>query len=128
MTDRIFIQITRTEARRIKKAAPRDVLDQIAKDKFTSCSGFISYYDPDVSTWGRVDEWDQNQLGALIEAFVAEHELMEDARCNGMVEQWLYEENAPVLNRLIKIREYLQLREARPDTPRAGGIDRPGEE
>lgn len=71
---------------------------QVARAWFTSRDGFISFYSPDIYDWGPVDQWDHNQLGALLQAYMnqehpdrygvnfsseSESELTETLRCNG---------------------------------------------
>ena len=45
-------------------------MDDVAKEEFTSRSGFVSFYDPDYRTWGSVATWDYHQLCALFEAYI----------------------------------------------------------
>lgn len=108
----------------------RNELDVVAADMFTSRSGFISHYSPDVSDWGNdVADWDYNQRGALLRAaanmIIADGEnfdqekefaLMEGARCNGAIDRYIWAnttDNAKTGNRCDKIARYLASREAR---------------
>ena len=68
-TDRIFCHITAHDVNMLYAITPTSELILTAKDRHTSCSGFISSYDPDVSTWGKVNTWDCNQLETLLLAF-----------------------------------------------------------
>lgn len=94
-------------------------LDQAARDRHMSRSGFISFYSADWRSWGEVEGWDHNQLQTLIEAYVQdtrsepdETGLMESARCNERIEGWV-ESNTPGIERLYRIHDYLRRREER---------------
>ena len=106
-TDRLFARITRDSLAKIARAVllDPDYRKEFAANcarKFKSRDGFISHYDHDWRTWGRVSEWDYNQLGVLLLTFVEieqggywefynEIELMEDARGNGKFWDWFHE-------------------------------------
>lgn len=121
-TDRVFCAISESEVARLLKETPADVLKKTAADMFTSRDGFSSFYSPDVSDWGWTNEWDHNQVGCLVAAFVssirpdfdqyAELSLMEDAECNGYIWNWI-DENTPTIDRLYKVFNYLELRAER---------------
>jgi len=124
-TDRIFATIEESEARRILAATAPDVLAAVAKESFTSRDGFCSFYSPDVADWGDVSNWDHNQLGAMIAAYVAqqcdsrdgfdqwaEFALMESAQGNGRIDAML--DNAiDGVERLYRVCDYLRRRGAR---------------
>ena len=85
-TDRIFAHISMDEIKRIYSLVDKDDFEEVAKECFTSCSGFISFYSPNIETWGNIETWDHNQYGALLTAYVGEieeHHLMEGFWCNG---------------------------------------------
>lgn len=118
-TDRVFIELPPEEARRMMRATSLASLDQVARDRHTSRSGFISFYSANWRTWGELEGWDHNQLQTLIEAYVQdtrseldETGLMEGARCNGRMERWV-ESNTPGIERLYRIHDYLRRREER---------------
>jgi hypothetical protein len=118
-TDRIFIELPLEEAQRIMRETSTDSLDQVAGERHTSRSGFISFYSPDWRTWGDVTNWDHNQLQTLVEAHVRDTQgeleeacLMENARGNGRLEDWIAD-NTPGIDRLRRIHDYLRTREAR---------------
>lgn len=130
-TDRLFAKFDADALRAwMARADIRAELDIVAAGMFTSRSGFISYYSPDVNSWGDdVADLDYNQRGALLRAvanvliadgedFGQSHEfdLMEDARCNGWLDSWIWNnttDNAKTGNRCDKIARYLAAREAR---------------
>ena len=112
-TDRIFAEISEDEVRRVFSEVDPDDLTAIAKERFTSCDGFISFYDPDWRTWGDVLEWDHNQVGTLLQALVggefdqwAEFYLMSSACENGRMEDWLSE--GEKVQRLLRIHDRIQ--------------------
>lgn len=70
-TDRIFVNLTSEAVLNIIRCTDKDILKTVIKERFTSYDGFNSFYSNDVFEWGSIIEnWDHNQLGALLEAFV----------------------------------------------------------
>lgn len=72
-TDRIFMKIpTRTILALEDKSQDENhsTLDSLVKQRFTNYDGFYSHYSNELDEWLKlpVDEWDHNQLGALLEA------------------------------------------------------------
>ena len=65
-TDCIYCHITAHDINVLYALVSMSALTRIAKDRHSSGSGFISSYDPDVSTWGTVNTWDHNQLETLL--------------------------------------------------------------
>jgi hypothetical protein len=118
-TDRLFIELPLEEAQRIMRETSTTSLAQVAGERHTSRSGFISFYSPDWRTWGDVTSWDHNQLQTLVEAHVRDTQgeleevcLMENARGNGRLEDWI-SDNTQGIDRLRRIHDYLRAREAR---------------
>lgn len=128
-TDRIFVEISTDEVRRIFSEVPRLELRIKAEEMFTSRSGFTSYYDPDYSTWGGVEDWDHNQLLCLLTTMAdvddicpsgddfdswAQFALMEDDQCNGrfdtILEDAMCVDHKEEANRLWNISYYLRQR------------------
>lgn len=124
-TDRVFITLPESEVTRILSVTPRATLDDVAREMFTSRSGFISHYSPDVDAWGPLEEWDHNQCFALLSAYVlhmrdgeafdswAEYSIMEHCSCNGYLDNWLGENAEDGMRRLWNVCDYLRAREAR---------------
>ena len=119
-TDRIFCEISIDEVVRIAGLVDRKKLGELARERFTSRSGFISHYSSEVEDWGTLEEWDHNQIGTLVEAFIGEFEewsIVEDFNGNGEVSNWIYgsvpTEKRAELNRLFRIADYLRHRENR---------------
>jgi len=118
-TDRLFVELPLEEVQRMMRETSTNSLDQVAGERHTSRSGFISFYSPDWSTWGDVTGWDHNQLQTLVEAYVRDTQgeleeagLMESARGNGRLEEWIAN-HTPGIERLYRVHDYLRTREAR---------------
>ena len=122
-TDIIYCTISADDAAWLFDTCDKTLLAKIARETFTSRDGFASFYEPDFTEWGDILTWDHNQLGVLVRAQVAdknpdfdawaESELMEDAQCNGGIDNWIFESNPEKLNRLAGINIYLNKREGR---------------
>jgi len=70
-TDEIICEIELSEVERIFNETNDKNLRESIRDKFTSCSGFISHYKNDLDLWPKnLEEWDMNQVYALIDAYV----------------------------------------------------------
>lgn len=106
-TDRLFARITRDSLAKIAREVLRSpsglrLFETNCALRHKSRDGFISHYDYRWKTWGRVSEWDHNQLATLLLSyaeiekggdweFYDEVELMEDARGNGKFWGWFHE-------------------------------------
>lgn len=104
-TDRVFAKVTRSALARIAIGTDRDTLTRIAEKRHTSRSGFVSFYSPDWRTWGRLSQWDHNQLATLLLAYLAtargeewdqwaEFELMDSYLCNGGTHSALWSDSS----------------------------------
>lgn len=121
-TDRIFCRVPLEVCTRLESELPDNALADQAREMFTSRDGFTSFYSADIDEWGDIAEWDHNQIGCLIAAYIAhvdpdfdghtEYALMEDAQCNGNVWGWI-EESTPSISRLYKVWNYLNDRAER---------------
>lgn len=122
-TDVIVCSISRVDLRAIYKATDRQKLTDHVRESCTSRSGFISFYDPDIKTWGQVDNWEMPQIELLLDVYCEQetdaadfndYELysMDGYRGNGYFENWLCEA-CPISDRLFAIHDYLQTRDAR---------------
>ena len=119
-TDRIFAKISKRNAAKLYRKCDKTILDRIIKERFTSYDGFISFYDANRNAWGALNTWDHNQLEcillALIEQFFNEdweQSIIEDWSGNGIISNWMYEGLDDEGKRLIKIADYLIMREER---------------
>lgn len=119
-TDRIFAKITHKDAIKLYKQVDRELLQKVAKARFTSYGGFISSYSPDVKSWGPLRTWDHNQVGTLIAAAVEqigtddwEWSLVEGMSGNGRASEALYSGLNEKGKRIDKVAYYLRQREER---------------
>lgn len=129
-TDRVFGNIEHQHLQRIARETPPDVMKSHAKRMFTSCSGFCSHYRNTVEEWDGFDDWDHNQLGCLLAAFIdhtqdGDHELREfqcdysseiHSNCWNDLENALYPDTEE-MQRIWKIHDYLREREERRSPP-----------
>lgn len=132
-TDRIFVNISEDSIRKMWKAVDKAELDKLIRERFTSYSGFSSFYDNSLEAWLAVEQrgwdkkkrkikvtdWDHNQLGTLIECLWEqchlgsregvwrEHELMEHAIGNGVLDNLIYdnmdEEGRAIVKRAYQV-------------------------
>jgi hypothetical protein len=124
VSDRTFINITEASLLKAYAEVDKGVLIDVAKHRHTSYDGFYSFYNPDVSVWGPVTEWDLNQIGTLLQALAEDtvggefdgwqqYELMEQSMCNGVLDEIICRNGGTKLERLLKIRDYLEDRKER---------------
>jgi len=121
-TDRIFANIELSDLHAIRNRLDEWRIRELVREKFTSRSGFISFYSADLDDWGDLATWDHNQCGTLLECLAnndctdfdqcEEYDLMESSRSNGEFEGWI-ESATPNIQRLYKIHDYLETRAAR---------------
>jgi hypothetical protein len=115
-TDRIFVDVTPESVTKLFATVDKDVLRQYIKEEYTSRSGFISFYSPDLNEWpADVTEWDHNQLGTLISVAVDfdEEKYMEELNGSGDVDNWVYSALNEKGTRLSNIAVYLRARQER---------------
>ena len=126
-TDRLFATISFSEVTRLKREVDPKELQRVATANLTSYEGFISWYDPDVSTWGPTRQWDHNLVGLLLQAHAneqhgdpfdnwAEYALTEDFHANGDLDSWVCQAT-PSIDRLYKVYNYLVRRGERQVQP-----------
>jgi len=122
-TDRIFVTIDRKSLAKIIRLVKGERLNNKAREMFTSRSGFISYYSNNVSDWGKIEEWDHNQIGCALEAlfdyYEAEENIdleeaaLEDISEDSGLDNILYDCVSEKSGRAINIFEYLRRRQER---------------
>lgn len=123
-TDRIFVNLTRDDLARLWRGVDKGEFSKACRDRFTSRDGFISHYSADWKTWGRLSDWDHNQIGTLLGVYAeteqggdwdqwAEYSLMEDCAENGDIENWIWENSEKDLARAVNAWDYLQERAKR---------------
>lgn len=99
-TDEIICEISEADVLKMFDSTPRESLIEYAAARHTSRDGFSYVYDPDISTWGGVLEWDQVQLTTLMMAYMehehswysgdyAEMNIVEDWFGSGIIGNWL---------------------------------------
>ena len=74
-TDRLYAHIEPDKVQAMFEQTNQGALAARIKERFTSCDGFISFYSNDVTVWLEkpLDQWDPNELGTLLEAFLSQH-------------------------------------------------------
>lgn len=78
-TDLIFCTIDSAEVERLYFECNKDNLNNLITKKFTSRSGFISFYDNSLAAWGSdLSKWDANQVGTLIESSIEYHNYFDE--------------------------------------------------
>lgn len=129
-TDRIFAKLSRADFCKLLKKVRGAKLKEMAKEVFTSRSGFISFYSNRISDWGRIDTWDHNQCGAVLAAAVRLfeqegcQEFLNLSSCNideviaedityEEVEEWLIAAAGEKAKRALTINDYLRQRSER---------------
>ena len=77
-------------------------MPEMVRKRFTSRSGFISFYESDFSLWSKnLEEWDCNETGTLFEClFQGEFQdttfaVLECMQGNGEVSEAIYEATTP---------------------------------
>lgn len=95
-TERIFAYITQDDAKTLFDAVDCEVMDQMVKERFTSRSGFISFYNNNLREWMKtpLERWDHNQLGTLLLALIEQHGMTDDydhAICCNMAENSVFD-------------------------------------
>lgn len=71
-TDRVFCYIRLSHVKAMLKAVDKDIFAKFIKDRFTSRSGFISFYPNDIAEWlaKPIKTWDHNEIGTLLECAI----------------------------------------------------------
>jgi hypothetical protein len=113
-TDRIYVEIELAEVRRLYTEIDKGVLRKLVKERCSSRNGFISFYPNNVDVWSDdLEKWDHNMLGIMFEAWIEttqteldELDVMEVARSNGKVEEWIFANMKPE-----DVTKYNQLRQ-----------------
>lgn len=78
-TDRLFAEIEFDFVRHMLATVNSQDLEDRIKEKFTSRSGFVSFYSNDINQWITKDliHWDINEVGTLFEVYL-EQEVSEE--------------------------------------------------
>lgn len=70
-TDRIFVQMPLYVLQRIFSRSDKEALHATFQARFTSCDGFVSYYEPQIPD-KPLKQWDHNELGTLLMSALGE--------------------------------------------------------
>ena len=72
-TDRIFVMVDEAAILALYDKVDEATLRRIIEERFTSCSGFVSFYSNSLDLWpSNVLEWDVNQVCTLLMCFLPE--------------------------------------------------------
>lgn len=119
-TDRIFVKVSRDSVRAMFKLVDKTILTRVAAENHTSCSGFISFYNPDYTSWGALDKWDHNQIKTLLDALTEEfldeeweYKICEQVQEMCVVENPVYDGLTAEGKRIVGVADYLRKREER---------------
>lgn len=74
-TDRIFCRVPLAQIEAMRAAVSPGTFAAVLREMFTSRDGFISFYSNDPDRWNAkpLGEWDHNETGALLVAYVRDH-------------------------------------------------------
>ena len=80
-SDVIYAYIDEGVVRRLLDDLEESKLADMIRERFTSRSGFISFYPNRIERWKEkpLEEWDYNEVGTVLEAYVAQ---VEDFECD----------------------------------------------
>lgn len=76
-TDEIEVYIKSEDVDKLATVKNSDTLRNIIKRRFTSRDGFCSFYSNDIDEWNEkeISEWDEIELGTLLDAWIVENDL-----------------------------------------------------
>lgn len=76
-TDEIECYIKSEDVDKLATVRNSDTLKNIIKQRFTSRDGFCSFYSNDIDEWNEkeISEWDEIELGTLLDAWIVENDL-----------------------------------------------------
>lgn len=79
-TDEIYCFLNEEDLQKISSVLNSDTLEKLIKERFTSRDGFISFYSNDLEVWKEkeVEDWDELELGTLLDAWLIENQLNDD--------------------------------------------------
>jgi len=75
-TDEIYCFMNEEDVKKISSVLETETLKKLIKQRFTSRDGFCSFYSNDIDEWKEKDvmEWDEIELGTLLDAWLKENE------------------------------------------------------
>ncbi len=76
-TDEIEVYIKSEDVEKLATVSKSDTLKNLIKQRFTSRDGFCSFYSNDIDEWNEKEfpEWDEIELGTLLDAWIIENDL-----------------------------------------------------
>jgi hypothetical protein len=76
-TDVIVCEISAKDVKKLSTSLNSETLRDIIKRRFTSRDGFILFYSNDVEEWKekKLKDWDDIELGTLLEAWIIDNDL-----------------------------------------------------
>lgn len=119
ITDRIFASISELDFRKLYNSVDKIALGNLVSGRFTSRSGFISYYSSNFTDWpDDIAQWDHNQAGTVLELAAIERDWDEgeyacEVNDSGSLDNWLDAAMDERGQRLLRIASYLRERDAR---------------
>lgn len=99
-TDRIFAYISRQDITALAMAMDIRKFNEVIKERHSSRSGFISFYDTDLHEWFNkpLDQYDCNELETVLLAVIKTEdleidpfEIQEPSQCNGVFDSLVYD-------------------------------------
>lgn len=122
ITDRVFAKVSRASLAKMLRAVRGKRLNDTVAAMFTTRDGFISSYPNHVADWPRISEWDHNQVGAVVAAFVEqnckdlqslESEIAHEHIGTEEVDNIINESLTPAGERIANVAYYLRRRQDR---------------
>jgi hypothetical protein len=79
-TDRIFAHVNAAQLQNLLDTVKQDTLAAVIRERFTSRSGFISFYSNDIAEWLEkpLADWDHNELETLLLAAMRDAGVSDD--------------------------------------------------
>lgn len=74
-TDEIYTNLSEEDIKKLWVVVDRETLARVVKDRFSSYSGFVSFYSNELPVMENkaLGEWDSNEVGVLLEAVILDH-------------------------------------------------------
>lgn len=79
-TDEIYCFLNAEDLNKISSAVNSETLRKLIRRRFTSRDGFSSFYSNDLDEWNEKDvkEWDEIELGTLLDAWLIDNNINDD--------------------------------------------------
>jgi hypothetical protein len=78
-TDEIYCYLSSKDVKKISSAIKSETMERLVTERFTSRDGFLSFYSQFLGEWieKKVTDWDEIELGTLLDAWLMENNLYE---------------------------------------------------